>query len=830
MRLNIRLKLMRHITLFAIALTLLLIPKPSFAQTTGRWEYYTHPARVNSLADDGDYFWASTWGGLIRFKKSDGSYRMYPEMYAKLYKSPNGMIWYTANGNTVSHFDGSRWITDTFRNDTNTISFYPPTTSIGIGVYCMDFDRLGQPVMLGDDSYHPYLLMRYDGTSWSKTLLPAYLRPLLGAGPISVKMDRNDDLWIIGGETNSGRYGNSTAVRIHDSAITVWKQEDGLPSSQNNSLYSIAMDSSGAVWVCRPTGAAKFDGSKWVSYHKPFIQSQPTNVVADRHNHLFFGGWYGVDEFDGTSWSHSAYPQVPREAHQLVTSTSGDLWLTSDSGVYRFANGQWSHYVIADGLPANYCNPAIADAQGEILIGTGEGVARFANGQWRTYAVPATITGNQVGSPGLGAALATDRDNNLFVTRIGDNGEYRPGVLEYDGSKWQTFTAKDGLVNDTVLDLACDPSGRMWFANQTGVSLHDQGTWSSFTMDDGKNRDRVYQCLAADSSGNLWVGCVHHNLQTNGWGIDSVPEILRVTPSQVNGLPPEWKTFGLTDIPHLFGFGPTNIATNKQGDIWATSYQDDSTQAIYLAVGGLHHFNGTIWETVNLDNGVANKTHIQTTGLACAPDGSVWISYKNGVKSNDGKPLGSIVHFNGRTWEHFGGNRDSLPGISESGALTIAPNGHLLACTNFGIVEYDGSNWSVKYSSGTGPIPGMPTAISVAPDGSTWVSTMNNGIAHFIPGAAGVHAHSSKGGIQCSVYPNPIVDNVYLNFSGSQEGMYQVTLSNIAGVRLKRMALSVPDLNVTTPLDFSGLGLASGAYFLTIEQEGDRVTLPVIKE
>ena len=80
----------------------------------GRWDYYNCFNQVVSMTDDGDYFWVSTWGGMVRFKKSDGSYQTFVDRADSLqgyaggmFTSPNGTVWRWAD-NMIGWWNGSR--------------------------------------------------------------------------------------------------------------------------------------------------------------------------------------------------------------------------------------------------------------------------------------------------------------------------------------------------------------------------------------------------------------------------------------------------------------------------------------------------------------------------------------------------------------------------------------------------------------------------------------------------------------------------------------------------------------------------------------------------
>ena len=837
---------MRHFKLILIAALLgtVLTSEYSRAQMQDRWDYYTHIGQVNAVADGGAYIWASTWGGLVRFEKSTHSYTLYPRRYGSLATSPNGTVWYYGDS-TISYYNGSQWKNQSFRNDTNTIKFSPPLTSLPMNVYALTFDRTGNPFAVIGDGYHPEQLARFDGQTWSVSALPS-MNPAFS--PHGMLVDKSGDLWLCGNEkahgSNYSRYDNSVVAHLHGISSTVWKQEDGLPAHTyiTRDFLEMSLDSAGHIWTSRWDGSSMFDGTKWTSY--PHVNGNLNNgplkssgqlLTVDPHNHICFAG-EGVSEFDGTNWAYSSYPDLSSgEENALAISTSGELWTTNDSGAYRLANGKWIHYTTADGLPSNLCSAAVPDRNGDILIATNEGVARFANGQWTTYLVPQTIPGNEIGRYSNGPfcnALACDPANNLWVASTEENAVIMPGVTRYDGTTWKTFTTKDGLINDTTNDLACDPKGKLWVSDQRAISTFSGSTWKNITLQDTATNTRVYGMIASDSSGTIYAAtCARWLLPgpPSNW-YWTLPEILQYTPTP-EGPNGTWRHFGPNEINYLSWNGVECIAANKYGHVWAAGYQVPDSSGNNTARGGLYHFDGTRWGMIDLDSGSANATFIDPKAIACATDGSVWISYNTPISSNDKKLLGPIVHYDGKTWQHFGGYRDTLPGLF-CGAISVEPNGHVLASTNFGVVEYDGNNWSVKYAIGKGLPQDNVSAIAPATDGSIWFGTTDSGIAHFLPGSSGVSTgHSATGGMECSVYPNPLVTDVaHVSISGTQIGSYRITLCNLLGEGLRTERLMMQTSNTTVEYDLQTSGVAAGSYFITIDNGVESVTVPVIKE
>ncbi|MFN2185617.1 MAG: hypothetical protein ACK2UU_16640, partial [Anaerolineae bacterium] len=92
----------------------------AYAETGGVWRIYTQANQVRDLAVEGDYVWAATTGGAIRWDRTEHSYVKYTTLNGL---SENGVLavavagsgdkWFGTGLLTASQFDGTNWTTYT---------------------------------------------------------------------------------------------------------------------------------------------------------------------------------------------------------------------------------------------------------------------------------------------------------------------------------------------------------------------------------------------------------------------------------------------------------------------------------------------------------------------------------------------------------------------------------------------------------------------------------------------------------------------------------------------------------------------------------------------
>jgi ligand-binding sensor domain-containing protein len=201
--------------LFAIAALLGLLSQPlpaaqSSAQPTTvgasatqeAWRNFTKITYFSALALQGDYLWAGTDGGVVRWDTRDGSYTKFT--------TADGLA-----GNYIdavaSHPTGNMWF--------------------------------------ATGSIEGYGLSKFDGTHW-KTYTVA--DGLAGNRILSITSDPAGNMWF--GSSSGG-------VSKYDGKImTTYSTANGLP---DNYVAAIASDKAGNIWVGTSNGLSKFDGSHW---------------------------------------------------------------------------------------------------------------------------------------------------------------------------------------------------------------------------------------------------------------------------------------------------------------------------------------------------------------------------------------------------------------------------------------------------------------------------------------------------------------------------------------------------------------------------------------
>ena len=205
------------------------------------------------------------------------------------------------------------------------------------------------------------------------------------------------------------------------------------------------------------------------------------------------------------------------------------------------------------------------------------------------------------------------------------------GLAQWNGTRWKTYAAKDGLVHPVVMAIAQDPdTGDMWFATLGGLSRFSGGRFDSFTqLNSGLSNNVVYGLTVG--KGEVWAATAA------GTGRYEVRH-------------DRWTLYDETNTP--------------MHEIWCYSAAS-CRDKVYLAVwgGGLLEYSRSRnrWKDYRDPDGEMEIDLFRNDGLvhdvvasvACDDSGIVWVGTYFGLSTYDGRkwlnfmdhdpPVGGLV-------------------------------------------------------------------------------------------------------------------------------------------------------------------------------------------
>jgi len=249
--------------------------------------------------------------------------------------------------------------------------------------------------------------------------------------------------------------------------------------NNDSSVYivDIEIDSSNNKWIAlsqqgghfNGTYVVKFDDSTFTYYDptgSPYYNPKPYCLGQDSLGQIWCGTtYYGLAYwFDGIDW-HSFYvlgAGIYTLIHEIVMDRHGKLYFAHERGVStleEYIFWGWDTHDIA------------FDKQNRMWLGTSSwmwGLAMFDGENWYAHTEDNGLLRNSIRD------VAVDSSNNVWV-----NYASLLGVSKFNGHTFTHFNQQDGLAHNQVWDIFVDKNGNIWFATIGGVSvLHDTTTTS----------------------------------------------------------------------------------------------------------------------------------------------------------------------------------------------------------------------------------------------------------------------------------------------------------------------------------------------------------------
>jgi ligand-binding sensor domain-containing protein len=484
----------------------------------------------------------------------------------------------------------------------------------------------------------------------------------------------------------------------------------------------LAVAADGSLWLATEYGLCHFDGTACQVYTEAegLIDNAIRTVVVDPDGVVWVGTPRGVGRFDGEAWR--SYPsEVP--TNDLAAGTAGEVWAATSGGIGRYlpAEDSWVTYGEEHGLPSPGAQVIATSPGGEVWAYLlWEGVYRFDGDLWRPVE----------GIEGLVAVMAFDAEGRPWIANSG--GTHYPGgfLVHREGERWIDVTKERGLIS--IDPVAIGPRGEVAAGTSLGLGIYQDGAWH--LLRDGPARDHP-SSVAVTPDGAAWFGFGDHSVSTTGGGVsrldgqrwqyflgDAEVNVLEIAPDgslwAAEGCA-LWRFEG-ADFEMVADCGEGRAAT---GNILDFGFAPDG--AVWAATGfALARFDGRSWTVYEK---LVNSVEI-------GPEGAVWVNGWEGRQDSQ-----FVGRFDGETWTTFPIS-GAFPGSFWVQAVT--PDGLLWGTgPEGGLVAFDGASWDKPGAwnePGAWSLHGPPSdlepqqyrAITVAPDGSLWMSA-EEAVVHY---------------------------------------------------------------------------------------------------
>ena len=449
---------------------------------------------IRCIATDrsGNIWFGTNGGGVTRYDgKSFISYSTEQGLaYNYVYditEDRSGNMWFSTVGGGISRFDGKAFKT-----------FYSKDGLAGDVVVSSCEDKSGN---LWFGTYGGGV-SRFDGHVFTNYTT---LNGLAGNTVWKILCDNSGNIWF-------GTDGRGVS-RFDGKSFTNFSISQGL---SNNTVWGIAEDKSGNLWFgTLGGGACRYNGRSFTSFTtaQGLSNNLVRSITEDNDGNLWFGtDQGGATRYDGKSFTCFSISQGL--ANETVWSTGkdrkGNLWFgTAGGGVFKYNGKSFTNYTKRQGLAGDIIRSIIEDKNGNMWFGSWlGGVSKFDGKAFTTYTTSQGLANNSV------MDMAEDRAGKLWFCTYGG------GISFFNGKSFSNFRSSEGLVNNNVKCVTEDSNGNLWFGTEGGISLITSGIlkilrdgkvpeqgklFRNFTTKEGLPNNSVVQIIQS-RDGRIYAG------------------------------------------------------------------------------------------------------------------------------------------------------------------------------------------------------------------------------------------------------------------------------------------------------------------------------------
>lgn len=610
----------------AIVLTLLVAVRSEALDPFRAISQYRHDAwlteqglpqnSVNTIIQTKDgYIWMGTYQGLVRFDGirfttfHPGNARgLTSNRIVALHEDRDGVLWIGTNAGGLARYKDGQFKTFTTEHGL-------PSDSV---------------LAIHEDN-HGVLWIGTRGGGVCRLINGEFVRleadGLTGAVIPAIAETSDGALWF--GTDGSG------LLRYKDDAFQRFTTSNGLGDDE---VWSLLADDRGALWIgTYGGGVTRLHNGQFTTFTTKDGLADDTvfSMIADRDGNVWLGTNAGLTRFnEGRFSSFSTGDGLSGESvYALFEDAERNLWVgTFTGGLNRFKDGSVTAYTSREGLTDEFVYPVIEDHNGWLWFGTTSGaLIRGKDGKFETLPWRATVP---IWS------LIEDREGRLW---IGTGGK---GLVCYTGGRFITYTAKDGLANDTIWSLANGHDGSLWVGTSGGgLTRLKDGRFDTYDARHGLANGFV-KVMLEDHLGRLWIG-------TDGGGLFCLQDGKFSAYTTRHGLSNDSVRALHEDVDGVLWIGTYGGGVSRlQGDQFT---RFGTAQGLYddVVLQILEDGQSNLWMTTN--RGVFRVSRRELNDLANGRASNVTVlSYGKtdgmvSMECSDGSPAGFTAR-DGRMW------------------------------------------------------------------------------------------------------------------------------------------------------------------------------------
>jgi signal transduction histidine kinase/ligand-binding sensor domain-containing protein len=254
--------------------------------------------------------------------------------------------------------------------------------------------------------------------------------------------DREHNLWVA---TQNG------LNRLRDDKFSIVTRRTGLLSNDISSLVSVAS----GIFAGSNLGLNRVT----TTHSETILHGSIFSLAGASDGSLYFATSLGLSQLKGGK--ARLVPLGVDTAHitVLLQGSPREIWFYDhDKGLYRWSEGQTASRVIDPGLINKSISVMVADSQGRVWLGLTTGEIVFYDGVgFRTFTEADNLPG------GLLHSISAGSDGSVWIAS-------ERGLALFTGSRFTSWSRKNGLPGNRVLWTVPTLDGRLWVGYNIGIA------------------------------------------------------------------------------------------------------------------------------------------------------------------------------------------------------------------------------------------------------------------------------------------------------------------------------------------------------------------------
>ena len=429
------------------------------------------------------------------------------------------------------------------------------------------------------------------------------------------------------------RRDNITALLVtHQGGLWIGTDGAGFGPFMDGKFSSLRTGIKDESWSDARTFLEARDGSLWIGgggEHNllHYKDGSFTNVKPDYQGVRGF-----VQDPAGTIWAGSLYSGLfahhangaeatldqkqgvpPSGVSCIALDGDGGLWIgMASAGVSHYKNGKFTTYTTQDGLSSNDINALCIDHDRNLWIGTRNGLDRRQGSKFSSFRKIDGLHDTGV------SAIFEDREGNLWV----GSGA---GLNRFNNTRLTPFSLPTHQGPANTQSVAQGADGSLWFGTDSGLKRLRNGVITTYTTRDGLTCNGIIDLHTA-KDGAIWMIMEDGHISRFKAGVFSV--VAAHTPWSLIGEDREGLVFAVDGhFSRLVEGKFIPLSIDGQSDYIFGSYLDREGILWFTTVGGLAAVRHN--RVLITHKGLPLGAHV--LGIADEGKGCLWVGSDKGL-------------------------------------------------------------------------------------------------------------------------------------------------------------------------------------------------------